>query len=99
MKKKSKKPTLAELFACRSVKAIVALLKKYKIKGRMANSCDCPLANFARQCGVPSPSVNTNGVIHGCDGPFTTSQVAKPSKIRGKFIDQFDENRIPELVA
>lgn len=98
-----KKPTLKMLTACRSVRQIVALLTKFKVKG-MAGDCErCPIANFVLKCGVKNPLVNGEGEIvsvtpnpsprYGSD--YET--VLGPAKLREKFIAAFDGGEFKNL--
>jgi len=96
---KKKKPKLAELFKCQSVKQIVALLKRYGIRGKLNNGCDCPLSNFAKKCGVKKPSVLTRGCCKSFDAVYGHKIIFGESMIREKFIRRFDEGKLPELVA
>lgn len=93
-KKKKTRPTIAMLLRCRSVKAIIAMMKKYGITGYRSNACDCPLANFVKKTGVNAPLVCSINCV-GADGKI----LFKQSKARIKFLAMFDAGQIPELIA
>ena len=98
MRKSKKKPTIKELLACRSVGAIVALMKRYGVTGDACSVDSCPLANYAKRAGIEVPLVTsdgqceTAGSLWNCDG----KPVFRGSKVRSAFVRKFDLGQFPD---
>lgn len=103
-KKNKKRPTLAQLIACRSLKAIIALFRKYTIKGKLGSGASCPMFNFVEKTGTKLSHVNGDGSAKYND-PNSIDElwgeksvtILRPSKVRTLFIDEFDNGRLPEF--
>lgn len=98
-KKNRKRPTLSQLIACRSLKAIIALFRKHKIKGKRGNGSSCPMFNFVKKTRTKIDHVNGDGSAKYA-GRFWGGKVItilKSSKARAAFIDKFDNGELPEF--
>lgn len=89
-----RKPTVKALIACRSLTALVNLLRRYKIKGRRGSETACALAQYAKAAGFEYPVVRRDGI---CRDEKTMTWVWRPSKVRERFVTRFDLGCYPDL--
>lgn len=91
---KKVKPTLAALRACKSVGAVIRLLKRAGCKGNQWLPTSCPLAHYIKR--VVKTPVSVSGKVfryhrRGTEVPLTD--------VTNRFVSRFDDGLIPELIA
>lgn len=78
---------------------IAESLKAKKIRGKMGNSDECPIAIFVKKLFPKSTdiTVDSDSIEVGFENPEFDFSVKCPSAV-GKFIDEFDGEKFPDLV-
>lgn len=97
MKKKIKRGSrLARLFACKTMKQVVALLREAKVKGKPHSVDKCPIARYLNPRHNHFVMVGVDKVVVGVGkNEWVTFTLQNAVQL---FIRNFDKGRLPQFL-